>query len=178
MIRTLSFSGPLYRCVPRIATDPLSGEFARRKGGRWNAPGRFGMLYTFLDPSMARRWLDVYYAHAGLTLADVQPEELPDLVILACVSATVVDLLTDGGLEAVGLPPTYPLGHETEAAYVVTQPIGARLHAARYPGLITRSAAAAAWSGPRDRWAELAFFTDHAAPPAIVERRISTDWLI
>lgn len=47
------FHGTLYRALnPRWMREPLSGEGARRHGGRFNARGR-AALYTALDPLTA-----------------------------------------------------------------------------------------------------------------------------
>jgi hypothetical protein len=93
-----------------------------------------------------------------------------------CKLDGVVDLTTAEGLKAVGLPETYPIGFQTPAAYVVTQPIGASLNALGSPGLITRSATAAAWDGPMFHWAEVAIFTDHAPTPTVLERLPYASW--
>ena len=45
----MRFQGPLYRCLnPVFAADPLSGEGARRYGGRFNPKG-MAALYTSLS---------------------------------------------------------------------------------------------------------------------------------
>lgn len=49
----IRFHGTLYRALnPRWMREPLSGEGARRHGGRFNARGR-AALYTALDPLTA-----------------------------------------------------------------------------------------------------------------------------
>ena len=51
----MRYRGPLYRAVnPVYAHDPLSGEGARRFGGRFNARGT-PALYTSLSPHVALR---------------------------------------------------------------------------------------------------------------------------
>ena len=51
----MRYAGPLYRAInPVYARDPLSGEGARRFGGRFNARGT-PALYTSLSPHTALR---------------------------------------------------------------------------------------------------------------------------
>ncbi len=35
-------------------TDPLTGEFAKARGGRWNPPGAFAVVYLNRDEAVAR----------------------------------------------------------------------------------------------------------------------------
>ena len=51
---TMRFSGLLYRAMNPIWSQPLSGEGARRFGGRFNAKG-VPALYTAMDPMTALR---------------------------------------------------------------------------------------------------------------------------
>lgn len=51
----MRYTGLLYRALnPVYARDPLSGEGARRHGGRFNRPGR-EIIYTALAPDTAIR---------------------------------------------------------------------------------------------------------------------------
>jgi RES domain-containing protein len=56
--------------------DPLSGEGARRAGGRCNPPDSFPVLYLCLSTSCVRAELDRSAAQQGLATEDLLPREL------------------------------------------------------------------------------------------------------
>src|SRR5438105_1296114 len=172
-----AFTGQVVRCIPHPATEPLSGALSREHGGRWNPPGSFPVLYTFLSRRVARTWVEARLARGGIALSEVQPEALPDLLVLECHLEQLADLATDAGLKEVGLPSTYPIGFETEAAYPATRPIGMSVYSARAHGVLTRSATATSWEGPVMNWGEIAIFTDYASPPILIERLSHERWL-
>jgi hypothetical protein len=68
------------------------------------------MMYTFLSQVLARTWWFSTLTSVGLLINEVQPERLPDLIVLNCEVDNVADLTVDAGLAEVGLPPTYPMG--------------------------------------------------------------------
>ena len=76
---------------PRWAHDPLSGEGARRHGGRFNPPG-MAAFYSALDPHTA-------YAEYTQSLYD-RPGLLCSFDI---TQAAVLDFADDGHLERAGL---------------------------------------------------------------------------
>lgn len=116
-------------------------------------------------------------ANSGLSVNDLQPTKLPDLVVLNGTYSNVANLTVDEGLAEVGLPTEYPICYIDITAYSVTQPIGATLHDAGHSSIFTRSASASSWCGPTTNWAELAIFVDNAPAPKIVERISHKDWL-
>ncbi|MGI9529016.1 MAG: RES domain-containing protein, partial [Acidimicrobiia bacterium] len=87
--------------------DPLDTTHAAHSGGRWNPPRSHATLYLNEDVATARsqlpRMLDGFPA---------TPEDLDDEFVL--VRATlpsgqvVADAVSDEGLEALGLPGSYP----------------------------------------------------------------------
>src|SRR5713226_410482 len=145
---TTSFAGRVFRCIPHSSTEPLSTVSSLQYGGRWNSPESFPVLYTFLNRNLARTWVEARFNRDGVALTDAQPEILPDLLVLECDIEPLADLTSDAGLEAVGLPDTYPKGFETEAAYGITRRIGTQIFNERAQGILTRSATAPTWSGP------------------------------
>ncbi len=171
-----SFAGTVYRCVPAASTDPMSVSFSLG-GGRWNPPGTFPVFYTFLSQSLARTWIRAQWTKAGTLMEDLQPQALPDLLILNCNVTGLVDLTQPMGLRDVGLPDTYPVGFESDASWVTTQRIGVTLHAAGSPGILTRSATATSWTGPMENWAEIAFFPERTTLPTFTERIPAERWL-
>jgi len=173
---TATFVGTLYRCVPASSVDPMSVTFSLR-GGRWNPPGTFAVLYTFLSASLARTFIRTQWAKAGTAIEDLQPQALPDLLVLNCSVTGLTDITTPTGLQNVGLPAMYPVGFESEASWPVTQQIGVRLHGSGSAGVLTRSATATTWTGPQENWAEIAIFPDNAPLPTLTERIPAERWL-
>ena len=174
---TTDFAGNLFRCIPHWSVEPLSAAPSQQFGGRWNAPGTFPVLYTFMSRTLARTWVDGHLARGGVTLNEAQPEALPDLLVLVCNLNGIADLASDSGLQSVGLPPQYPKGFETEAAYPTTQHVGMQLYQVNVPGVLARSATAMRWDGPVMNGSEIAIFVDYTASPVLVERISSAEWL-
>ncbi len=142
-------------------SDPLDPDFARRYGGRWNPPDSFPTLYLNEDVATARTQI-----HRMLEGSPVRAEDLEDQFVL--ISATlpthqvVVDATSDDGLDAVDLPPTYPLdGSGAEITHDVCQTIGADAKADGLRGVHARSAATADGAGR-----ELAWFPARASSKA------------
>ena len=132
--------------------DPLDTGPAKRNGGRWNPPQSHATLYLNEDLSTARaqlpRMLDGYPA---------TPEDLDDEFIL--VRATlpsgqvVADAVTDEGLDALGLPSSYPTyANGRPVRHTACQPIGASVAAQGLRGVRTRSAATEDRSGRELAW--------------------------
>jgi hypothetical protein len=134
-------------------------------------------MYTFLSQVLARTWFFDTLASVNMTVNEVQPDALPDLVVLDCDLDNVADLTGAVGLSEVGLPTTYPEGFRGSASWVVTQPIGAAIYSSGHTSILTRSCTATEWDGSIVNWAELAIFTEHAPEPVMVERVSSGDWL-
>jgi hypothetical protein len=132
-------------------------------------------MYTFLSTQLARQWVSA--AFAPYTLEEVQPENLPDLLVLDLELDNVADLTSNAGLEEVGLPSTYPVGYTTVSAWTVTQTVGATIHDEGHTSILTRSATATEWSGQVEAWAEIAVFTDQAPKSTLTERVPYGDWL-
>jgi RES domain-containing protein len=146
------FAGPVYRYINHRDTDPLDGRPSMRRGGRWNAPGTFAVVYTScsLDVAVANLWRR--YEGEVAQPWEESEEEQADLYEIQIDQAGLVDLVSADGIAGVGLPSTYPSG----VSHATTRPIGRRLHRERRPGIWCRSAALA--SGE-----EVALFTDFAS---------------
>ena len=152
--------------------DPLDPGFAARSGGRWNPPSSHPTLYLNGDLDTARAQV--------IKLLDgspVEPEDLDpgfDLILTKLPrSQDVADAHSDEGLEALGLPTSYPkhrngrpVTHET------CQPVGASVHAAGLRGVHARSAVRQNQQGR-----ELAWFPATSRSRAVLVERISfEDW--
>jgi RES domain-containing protein len=172
---TTTYSGTGYRCIPSSSSTPLATEYSVTYGGRWNSPGSYPVMYTFLSPQLARQWVSTNLS--PYTVDEVQPERLPDLLVLELELDNMADLASTTGLEEVGLPSTYPIGYTTTSAWTVTQTVGATIHDAGHTSILTRSATATQWTGQVETWAEIAIFTDQAPKPALTERIPYGDWL-
>ena len=131
-----------WRVADRAWTDPLDARFAGRRGGRWNPPDSFPVLYLNEDKVTARLNLLAFIADWPYEPEDLRDDTAPILVGCALPSNQVVcDAHTNAGLRAAGLPPTYPLD-ETGAIvpHARCQPIGVQAKAAFLRGVHARSA--------------------------------------
>lgn len=151
--------------------DPLDPSFAARRGGRWNPPGSHPTLYLNEDLATARS--RVWKLLEG---SPVEPDDLDpgfDLVTATLPrSQDVADALSDEGVEALGLPTTYPRhGNGRPVQRDVCQAVGLEVHEAGLRGVHARSAA------DEGRGRELAWFpartTSHAS---LVSRQAFREW--
>jgi len=152
--------------------DPLSGSFAKVRGGRWNAPRAFPVVYLNGDVRVARA--NVLQRFAGLPYGpeDLEPSAGPVLVSTVVPEDAFVDVVSDAGCRAVGLPPTYPIDEDgTPVPHEACRPVGAGAWDAGLPGIACRSAAPAAPPGGE----ELAWFA-RGEPLTPLEVRRFLDW--
>ena len=151
-MRTIRRDGPYLRVADPDWDDPLDGRFAAERGGRWNPPESFPVVYLC-------RTLDVARANVYRKLADQPygPEDLrpgagPVLVRTRVPEDRYLNAVSDAGLRNLGLPKTYPIdGRRRPIPRSRCQPIGLRAWEAGLPGVAARSAAARAGE-------ELAYF--------------------
>ena len=152
--------------------DPLSGDFAKARGGRWNAPGAFPVVYLNGDVRVARA--NVLQRFAGLPYGpeDLEPSAAPALVSTAVPEDEFVDVVSDAGCAAVGLPRTYPVHDDgVPVSHELCRPVGQAAWDAGLPGIACRSAAPAAAPGGE----ELARFGRGEALTPLQVRRF-LDW--
>ena len=154
-MRHLRRGGRYLRVADPDWEDPLDGRYAARRGGRWNPPTSFPVVYLCASVAVARA--NVYRSLAGLPYGpeDLEPERGPMLVSTTVAEARYVDAVTRRGLESLGLPATYP---RTRSGRPVLhrrcQPIGLAAWEAGERGIACRSAAPTAPVGGE----ELAWF--------------------
>jgi RES domain len=154
-VRHVARGGPYVRVADPDWRDPLSGEHARRRGGRWNPPGSFGVVYLNDSVELARAQLRHRLEPRGIRPEDLDPEVGPVLVHTRVPDDEYVDALSAESLAELGLPVTYPLeAAGTTVAHDVCQPIGQAAWDAGERGIACQSAASSAPAGAE----ELAFF--------------------
>ena len=145
--------------------DPLDGRYAGERGGRWNPPESFPVVYLCRSVPVARA-----YVYRKLEGQPYGPEDLragtgPVLVRTTVPEDRYLNVVTDAGCRDVGLPGTYPLDSRRRTVpWRRCQPIGQRAWEAGLPGRggaqrdgrrggarLHRAAQAAARSGPHVR---------------------------
>jgi hypothetical protein len=122
--------------------DPLDGRFAAERGGRWNPPESFPVLYLCRSVEVARS--NVYRKLEGQPYGpeDLLPETGPVLVRATVPEDRYLNVVTDAGCRDAGLPRTYPLDSRRRIVpWRRCQPIGLRAWEGGLPGIAARSAA-------------------------------------
>ncbi len=134
--------------------NPLDPRFAGARGGRWNPPGSFPVLYLDEDRVTARLNLQAFLADWPYELEDLRDDTGP--VLVGCVlpaCQTVCDAHSEAGLRAVGLPTTYPLDENGAILpHAPCQAIGLRVRATHLRGVHARSARSSDGSGRELAW--------------------------
>ena len=137
--------------------DPLDPSYARGRGGRWNPPDSFPVLYLNEDMVTARLNLRAFIAEGVWTA--YEPEELRDdhgPLLIGCTlprRQVVCDAHSQAGIRAVGLPDSYPLERDgTQVPRERCQSIGALARAAGLHGVRARSARSADGAGRELAW--------------------------
>jgi hypothetical protein len=150
-LRTIRRGGPYLRVADPDWDDPLDGRYAADRGGRWNPPESFPVVYLCETVAVARAI--VYRRLEGQPYGpeDLRPEGGPVLVRTRVPEDRYLNVVTEAGLRNAGLPRTYPRdGRGRIVSWRRCQPIGLRAWEAGLPGIAARSAA-----GPGE---ELAYF--------------------
>ena len=154
-MRHVRRGGSYLRVADPAWEDPLSGDYARNRGGRWNPPGSFGVIYLNATVPVARAQVRDKLGVRGIQPEDLEADQGPTLVHTTVPETEYVDAVTDAGLAALGLPETYPLDdHGVPVEPEVCQPIGRSAWDAGEGGIACRSAAESAPAGSE----ELAYF--------------------
>ena len=152
--------------------DPLDPSYAATRGGRWNPPASFPTLYLNEDVRTARGQVLTLLRGSPVTPEDLDPGF--DLVVATLPrSQDVADAVGEAGLEALGLPSTYPRhGNGRPVRHDVCQPIGVAVKDAGLRGVHARSAATDDGTGR-----ELAWFPARESSIATLEDRLHfVDW--
>lgn len=166
--RTIRRGGPYNRLAEPSWADPLDASYSKQRGARWNAPGRFGVLYLNRDLRMARLQVQHKLHAQPYGVEDLNEDEQHDLVSVIVDERDWLDCMTDIGLVAVGLPASYPRhGNGRPVRHEGCQPIGQGAYDDGLPGIACRSAADSAT--PDDE--ELAIFDRDVAAAVHMTRR-------
>ena len=167
-MRRVRRGGAYFRIADPNWPDPLDASYSVARGGRWNPPGSFPVLYLNRDVHTSRANLRRRFAGLPYGPELLRPEQTPLLVETTVAEAEYVDVITDAGCREVGLPTTYPVdthGHEIDRGRC--QEIGSRAWQAGERGIACRSAATHDRSGE-----ELALFRREGESPLPVNRRL------
>ena len=152
--------------------DPLDDTFAQERGGRWNPPGSWRTLYLNEDLVTARLNLDRFIAGWPYEPEDLDARTGPHLAEAHLPrSQTVADVHTPAGVEATGLPASYPLdGGGAVVEHEPCQQVGQEVHEAGLRGVRCRSAQA-----PHGAGRELAWFPATGRSRARLVTRLTFD---
>jgi len=143
--RTLRRGGRYNRLAEPAWADPLDTSYSKQRGGRWNPPGAFGVLYLNRDLRMARLQVQHKLQGQPYGVEDLDETEQHDLVSVEVGERDWLDCLTTPGLEAVGLPATYPRHpNGRPVRHANCQAVGRATFDDGQPGIACRSAAAGA----------------------------------
>jgi hypothetical protein len=143
--RTIRRGGSYNRLAEPSWADPLDMSYSRQRGGRWNAPDTFGVLYLNSDVRVAR--LQVQHKLGGhpYGVEDLDESEQHDLVDVEVAEREWLDGVTSPGLEGVGLPATYPrYRNGRPVRHPDCQRVGQAAFDDGRPGIACRSAATGA----------------------------------
>lgn len=133
--------GSYFRVADPAWAEPLAGEYSQAHGGRWNSPGSFPVVYLNATYAVARA--NVRRKFDGLPYGpeDLDPDEAPVLVEAEMPEDEFVDVVTDEGCIAAGLPDAYPWREGAIVDWRQCQPVGQRAWEEGFPGIVCRSAA-------------------------------------
>jgi hypothetical protein len=113
--------------------------------GRWNPPGSFGVLFLNRDLRMAHLQVQHKLRGQPYGVEDLDESEQHDLVEVEVAERDWLDCMTAVGLQAVGLPDTYPRHRNGRPVrHVDCRPIGQLAFEDGRPVIACRSAAAGA----------------------------------
>lgn len=144
--RTLRFRHVARRGRYVRVADPswrrsLDPSFAAERGGRWNSPDSFPVVYLCADRAVARAVVAVRFAGMPYGILDLLPDRLPVLIESDVPEHRAVDIVSDAGCRAAGLPRTYPKdGRRRTIPWHRTRPIGETAWSAGERSIACRSA--------------------------------------
>ena len=143
-----------WRIAERAWDDPLDPDYVGRRGGRWNPPNSYPTLYLNEDRVTARLNLRNFIARWPYEPEDLREDTGPVLVGAQLPRGQVVcDAHSRRGIEAAGLPATYPLDDGGDLIpHGKCRPIGARAKLAGLRGVRARCAQSRDGAGRELAW--------------------------
>jgi hypothetical protein len=134
--------GEYFRVADVDWEDPLDGSYSMLRGGRWNPPGSFPVVYLCASTAVARANVARRYRGLPYGVTELAPGAGPDLVSTSVTEERFVDVVSDRGCTTAGLPRNYPLNAAgREIPWSRCQPLGQQWWDAGEPGVACRSAA-------------------------------------
>lgn len=131
------------------------------------------MVYLFGAIDVARSFVLTRFEGHPYSAFDLRPESGPDLVETDVPEAGFVDVVTDAGCRAAGLPITYPRADDgSPVAHERCHPVGRAAWDQGERGIACRSATARAG----DTGEELAWFARGRRGLRTNQRRPFTEW--
>jgi RES domain-containing protein len=172
--RHVTRGGPYERVADPAWLRPLDPRFARERGGRWNPPRSFPVVYLCATRDVARAVVLRRFEGLPYGVVDLLPSRAPVLIATDVPEGRLVDVVDDAGCHATGLPVSYPLdGRGRTIAWARTQPVGETAWEQGERGIACRSSAMAR----RERGEELAWFVRGSADRLRIDRRRAfEDW--
>ena len=151
--------GEYFRVADPTWTNPLDGSYYAERGGRWNPPDSFPVVYLYATVDIARANVARRFRGMPFGPEDLDPVEAPVLVTAAVPDALYVDAVTTEGLVELGLPSTYPVDEDGGIVpHERCRPIGVRAWDSGEGGIASRTAAAPEIDGEELAW----FQREHA----------------
>jgi RES domain-containing protein len=133
---------------------PLSGDGARRQGGRWNPPDSYPVVYTAIDVATVDRELDRAARRAGMTGAMMGPRRLATIRVRL---SRVLDMTDADVRAALDVTEADLMGEDL----AIPQAIGETAHHLGYEAILAPSAAGAGQT--------LAILLDNRAADSVLE---------
>ncbi|MDP9302234.1 MAG: RES family NAD+ phosphorylase [Actinomycetota bacterium] len=166
--RHVTRGGPHVRVADPVWLTPLDPRFAQERGGRWNPPGSFPVVYVCATRGVARAVVLRRFEGLPYGVVDLLPSRAPVLIETDVPEGGLVDVVGDAGCRAAGLPASYPFdGRGRPIPWGRTQPVGEAAWEQGERGVACRSAAMAR----REPGEELAWFVRGSADRLRVTRR-------
>jgi len=107
-VRTIRRGGAYLRVADPGWRDPLDGGYAGARGGRWNPPESFPVVYLCASVAVARAVVLGKLEAQPFGPEDLAPATAPVLVAASVTEDRYVDVVTARGCASAGLPETYP----------------------------------------------------------------------
>lgn len=137
----ISRGGPYNRVAEITWENPLDGLPGVDEGGRWNAPDSFPVVYLNKTVKLARLYVAHKLRDHPYGPEDIDPDTGDVLATVDLPAQDHVDIVTDEGCLAVGLPITYPVDASGGVIRQETcRPIGGEAWRMNERGIACRSA--------------------------------------